>query len=156
MTSLGTNIVTVFIKKLLSDSLCCGPSRELDWALTIPVLVYCSIVRSIVEYDSPVSAAIPLYLDELIEPVQRKALKIIFGRVDYTEALVLAGLESLSDRRVGACKRFMATARQISPLKNIIPSPAAIDSHYSIRVQLPRRKHGHTRRINDFVTYKFQ
>ena len=81
------------------------------------VLVYCSIVRSIVEYASPVWAAIPLYLDELIESVQRKALKIIFGRVDYTEALVLAGLESLSDRRVGACKRFMATARQMSPLK---------------------------------------
>ena len=62
------------------------------------VLVYCSIVRSIVEYASPVWAAIPLYLDELIESVQRKALKIIFGRVDYTETLVLAGLESLSDR----------------------------------------------------------
>ena len=113
-------------------------------------------VKNVVEYASPVWAAIPLYLDELIESVQRKALKIIFGRVDYTEALVLAGLESLSDRRVGACKRFMATARQMSPLKNIIPSPAAIESHYSIRVQLPRRQHGHTRRINDFVTYKFQ
>ena len=115
----------------------------------------CSIVRSIVEYASPVWAAIPLYLDELIESVQRKALKI-FGWVDYTEALVLAGLESLSDRRVGACKGFMATAHQISPLKNIIPSPAAIESHYSIRVQLPRHQHGHTRRINDFVTSKFQ
>ena len=111
------------------------------------VLVYCSIVRSIVEYASPVWAAIPLYLDELIESVQRKALKIIFGRVDYTEALVLAGLESLSDRRVGACKRFMATARQMSPLKNIIPSPAAIESHYSIRVQLPRRQQGHTEEL---------
>ena len=120
------------------------------------VLVYCSIVRSIVEYASPVRAAIPLHLDELIESVQRKALKIIFARVDYTEALVLAGPESLSDRRVGACKQFMATARQMSSLKNIIPSPAAIESHYSIRVQLPRRQHGHTRRINDFVAYKFQ
>ena len=120
------------------------------------VLVYCSIVRSIVEYASPVWAAIPLYLDELIESVRRKALKIIFGRVDYTEALVLAGMESLGDRRVGACKRFMATARQMSPLKNIIPSPAAIESHYRIRVQFPRHQHGHTRRINDFVTYKFQ
>ena len=72
------------------------------------------------------------------------------------EALVLAGLESLSDGRVGACKRFMATARQMSSLKNIIPSPAAIESHYSKRVQLPRYQQGHTRRINDFVTYKFQ
>ena len=64
------------------------------------VLVYCSIVRSIVEYVSPVWAAIPLYLDELIESVERKALKIIFGQVDYTEALVFASLETLSDRRV--------------------------------------------------------
>ena len=109
------------------------------------VLVYGSIVRSIVEYASPVWAAIPLYLDELTESAQWKALKIIFGRVDYTDALVLAGLESLSDRRVGACTRFMATAPQMCPLKNIIPSPAAIESHYSI-----------TRRINGFVTYKFQ
>ena len=114
------------------------------------------VVRSIVEYALPVWATIPLYLDELIESVQQKALKTIFGRVDYTEALVLAGLESLSDRRVGACKRFMATARQMSPLKNIIPSPATIESHYSIRVQLPRCQHGHSRRINDFATYKFQ
>ena len=88
--------------------------------------------------------------------IQRTALKIIFGQVDYTEALVLARLESLSDRRVGACKRFMATARQMSPQEPSSPLPAAIESHYSIRVQLPRRQHGHTRRINDFVTYKFQ
>ena len=85
------------------------------------VLVYCSIVRSIVEYAPPVWAAIPLYLDEVIESVQRKDLKIIFGRIDYTEALVLAGLESLSHRRVGACKRFMATARQMSPLRTSSP-----------------------------------
>ena len=109
------------------------------------MLVYCSIVRSFVEYASPVWAAIPLYLDELIESVQRKALKIIFGRVDYTEALVLAGLEPLSDRRVGAYKRFMATARQMSPLKSTIPIPAAIESHYNIQ-------HGHTSRVNHFVT----
>ena len=108
------------------------------------VLIYCSIVRSIVEYALPVWAAVPLYLDELIESVPRKALKIICGQVNYTEALVLAGLESLSDRRVGACKRFMATAHQRSPLKNIIPFSAAIESHYSIRVQLPRCQHGHT------------
>ena len=87
------------------------------------MLVYCSIVRSIVEYASPVWAAIPLYLDKLIESVQQKALKIIFGQVEYTEAWVFAGPESLIDRGVGVCKRFMATACQMSPLKNIIHSP---------------------------------
>ena len=76
-----------------------------------------------------------------------------YNKVSWTTQVCL---ESLSDRRVGACKRFMAIARQMSPLKNIIPSPAAFESHYSMRVQLPRRQHGHTRRINDFVTYKFQ
>ena len=49
----------------------------------------------------------------------------------------------------------MGTARQMSPLKDIIPSPAAIESHYSIRVQRPRRQHGHIRRINVFAPYKF-
>ena len=91
--------------------------KRVGLATNALVLVYCSIAGSIVEYVSPVWAAIPLYMDELIESVQRKALKIIFSRVDYTEALVLVGLESLSDRRVGACKRFMATARQMPPLK---------------------------------------
>ena len=56
------------------------------------VSVYFSIVRSILESAAPVWAAIPLNLDELIESVQRKALRIIFGRVDYAEALLLAGL----------------------------------------------------------------
>ena len=43
-----------------------------------------------------------------------------------------------------------------SPLRTSSRAPAAIESHYSIRVQLPRRQHSHTRGINDLVTYKFQ
>ena len=74
--------MTVSIKKLLSVCLCCGPSKRVGLGTNGLVLVYCSIVRSIVEYASPVWAAIPLYLGELIESVQWKALKIIFGRVD--------------------------------------------------------------------------
>ena len=134
MTSLGTKIVTVPIKKATKRLFVRRTLKRVGLGTNNLVVVYCIIVRSIVEYASPVWAAIPLYLDELIESVQRKALNIIFDRVDCTEALVLAGLESLSDRRVGACKRFIATARQMSPLKNIIPSPAAIECHYSIRV----------------------
>ena len=121
MTSLGTNIVTVSIKKASKRLFVLRTLKRVGLGTNDLVLVYCSIVRSIVEYASPVWAAIPLYLDELIESVQRKALKIIFGRVEYTEALVLAGLESLSDRRVGACKRFMATARQMPPLRTSSP-----------------------------------
>ena len=148
--------MTVSIKKASKRLFVLRTLKRVGLGTNDLVLFYCSILRSIVEYASPVWAAIPLYLDDLIESVQRKPLRIIFGRVDYTEALVLAGLECLRDRRVGACKRFTATARQMSSLKNIIPSPAAVESHYSIRVRLPIRQHGHTRRINEFVTYKFQ
>ena len=131
MTSLGTNTVTVSIKKPL---FVLRTLKRVGLGTNDLMLIYFSIVRSIVKYALPVWAAIPLYLNELIESVQQKALKITFGRVDYAEALVLAGLESLRARRVGACKRFMATPRQMSPLKNIIPSPASFESHYSMRV----------------------
>ena len=118
MTSLNWNEhCDSILKKATKRLFVLRTLKRVGLATSDLVLVYCSIVRSIVEYASPVWAAIPLYLDELIESVQRKALKIIFGRVDYTEALVLAGQESRSDRRVGACKRFMATAHQMFPLR---------------------------------------
>ena len=41
------------------------------------VLVYCSLVRSVVEYASPVWAALPIYLQDMLEAVQKKALHII-------------------------------------------------------------------------------
>ena len=121
MTSLGTNIVTVSIKKLLSDCFVLRTLKRVGLGTNDLVLVYCSIVRSIVEYASPVWAAIPLYLDELIESVQRKALKIIFGRVDYTEALVLAGLESLSDKRVSSLWLLHAKCLLLKTLSPLLP-----------------------------------
>ena len=68
-----------------------------------------------------------------------------------TETTSIAWIVSKYFETTGA----IGTIRTIimSSLKNIIPSPAAIESHYSIRVQLPRRQHGHTRRINDFVMH---
>ena len=39
------------------------------------VSIYCALIRSVLEYAAPVWAAFPLYLDNLIESVQRKVLK---------------------------------------------------------------------------------
>ena len=86
MTSLGTNIVTVSIKKAIKRLFALRTLKTAGLGTNDLVLVYCSIVRSIVEHASPVWAAIPLYLEELIESVQRKGLKITFGRVDYHKA----------------------------------------------------------------------
>ena len=56
------------------------------------LLVYCSLVRSVVEYASPASAALPIYLQDMLEAVQKKALYIIFGKMEYKEAMETAGL----------------------------------------------------------------
>ena len=42
------------------------------------ISVYCSTIRSVLEYPSPVWAALPAYLSDLLEQVQRKALYIVF------------------------------------------------------------------------------
>ena len=63
------------------------------------VSVYCSTIRSVLEYASPVWAALSAYLNDLLEQVQRKALYIVFPDRCYSDALHLADLELLSDRR---------------------------------------------------------
>ena len=58
-----------------------------------------ALVRSILEYGSPVWAALPDYLSDVVEGVQRKALRIVFPGLAYSEALVASGLQTLATRR---------------------------------------------------------
>ena len=110
-----------------------------------------------VEYASPVWAAIPKYLQDLLETIQKKSLYIIFGcGTEYTDAMITAGLQTLSARRELACKQFITKARQCPPLKNTIPIPSAARHAYNLRACLPRPQLGHTNRLNNFVTIKYQ
>ena len=47
------------------------------------IAIYCTLVRSILEYGSPVWAALPDYLSDVVEGVQRKALRIVFPILAY-------------------------------------------------------------------------
>ena len=120
------------------------------------VLVYCSLVRSVVEYASPVWAALPMYLQDMLEAVQKKALYIIFGKMEYKEAMETAGLQSLCARRNDACVKFIGKARNCSPLNRIIPSPILSQQTYDLCNSRPRPLLGRTNRFNDFITLKFQ
>ena len=53
------------------------------------VAVYCSTIRSVLEYASPVWAALPAYLNDLLELVQRIALYIVFPDRSHSDALHL-------------------------------------------------------------------
>ena len=49
------------------------------------ILVYCSIIRSVLEYASPAWAGLTQYLSDQIESIQKRALKIIFPSLCYED-----------------------------------------------------------------------
>ena len=60
------------------------------------VQVYRSIVRSVLEYACPVWAALPKYLGDVIESVQKRALRIVLPNCHYDDALIQSGITALS------------------------------------------------------------
>ena len=59
------------------------------------ITIYCSVIRSILEYASPAWADLPDYLCSHLESVQKRALKIIFPGLPYCEALKTSKLKTL-------------------------------------------------------------
>ena len=60
------------------------------------VHVYCSTVRFALEYAFPVWAALPKYLDDAIESVQKRALRIVLPNCHYDDALIQSVITTLS------------------------------------------------------------
>ena len=64
------------------------------------VRVYCSLIRSVLEYCCQVwHPGLTVQQSRDIERIQKRCLKIIFPNVDYKNALILSGLDRLSVRR---------------------------------------------------------
>ena len=60
------------------------------------VTYFCACIRSTLDYACPVfHHSLPMYQQVELERVQRRALSCIFPRVHYSDALQLAGLESI-------------------------------------------------------------
>ena len=92
-------------------------------AVVVPAVLhklYCSIVRSVLEYACPVWAALPKYLGDAIESVQKRALRIILPNCHYDDALIQSGITALSQRREEACtnciKRDCLSSAVLKPL----------------------------------------
>ena len=120
--------------------------------------IYCALIRSVLEYAAPVWSGLPVYLSEVIEAVQRRAMRIIFPHADYNTALCSAGLGSLADRRDAICAKFISKARTSPPLSYILTNRCTIDHGYQLRSGQQRYEQvkGHTERFNNFVTVRFQ
>ena len=121
------------------------------------VLVYSSLIRSVLEYASPVWANLPEYLSLLIEGVQKKALEIIFPGLPYKDALVRCGLRTLSDRRASACTKFIQRVRDTGVLANLLPQRTTVSHGYNLRSGTFREDPAmaSTNRLDKFITYRY-
>ena len=125
------------------------------------IIIYCSVIRSILEYASPVWADLPDYLCSHLETIQKRALKIIFPGEPYCEALKTSKLKTLKCRREETCQRLINSIRTKAcinnPLYNIVkPSPPLYEHDYSLRNLNPREaRRSLTGRFSNFITNKY-
>ena len=53
--------------------------------------IYCALFRSVLEYAAPVWSGLPVYLSDVFEAVQRRAMCIIFPHADITRPFAVLG-----------------------------------------------------------------
>ena len=87
------------------------------------LVIYVALVRSVLEYCCVVwHNALPAYLSSQIERVQMRALRIIYPRSSYQEALQRAKIARLEDRRNELCMRAFDKITKGGPLsKHLTP-----------------------------------
>ncbi len=121
------------------------------------ISIYCSIVRSVLEYAMPVwHVGLSKAQSCDIERVQKRCLRIIFPLLSYKEALHISGLERLSARREKASHDLFVQIKHPShPLNNLfIPKCKPVDgisTRDSYPFLVPRAK---TNRLSkSFIVY---
>ena len=120
------------------------------------VNIYCAIIRSFVEYASPVFSALPAFLCCVLERMQKRALSIILPGVSYQEALCQSGLAPLEPRRNESCVSFMKSAKFGNPLLPICEGLLVTnESKYNLRHQLQHKVIVNTNRFKHFVTFGY-
>ena len=80
--------------------------------------IYCSLIRPCIEYASPVWSDLTQNLINIIESVQKRALRSIFPSTSYEVALTQSGLETLENRRVNACQMFADKMKSADHINN--------------------------------------
>ena len=98
--------------------------------------IYCSIIRSIMEYAAPVwHFGITKEQCNLLESVQKRVLKIILPSYDYYAALSTCGLTTLKNRRDKLCNVFFRKVESNSgdKLHPLIKQLKIKDYSYNLR-----------------------
>ena len=96
---------------------------------------------------------------DVVEGVQRKALRIVFPGLAYSEALVASGLQTLATRRGQACVKFLHDARAQEPLRSVLTSTASQTNYHGYTLRSGNtnfiRHPCYSKRLCKYVTYKY-
>lgn len=94
------------------------------------ITFYVTCIRPVLEYSCQVfHFALPAYLSDAIERVQKRVLAIIYPNINYAVSLDLSGILKLSDRRLKACDKLF---------NNIVTSPSHKLGHLQPESHIPR------------------
>ena len=120
------------------------------------ITVYCSLIRSVIEYASAVFANLPKYLSDALEGIQKRSLRIILLNLHYDEALILSGLSSLEGLRATAFESFMRSLKSSNPVFGLAKSGTVTTVHsYSLRsCRNYNNKLCKIKRLSEFVSVK--
>ena len=118
------------------------------------LIVYCSVIRSILEYACPVwHCGLTIEQSTDIEKVQKRVLRIIFPDLHYKDALERAGLERLDTRRERITREtFEAIKDPGHLLHQLLPKK---DKTRNTRDRYPfiLQKHATIRYCKSFINY---
>ena len=117
------------------------------------IIVYCSIIRSILDYCCQIwHPGLTKQQSKEIEAVQKRCLKIIYPAVSYATSLKIASLERLSDRRERLVKELFNEIKANGLLSSLLEkrkSSKILRKNYNFKI--PKISSYRTRR--DFITY---
>ena len=87
------------------------------------ITVYCSIIRTVLEYACPVwHPGLSQKQSDDLERVQKRCLRLIYPGFSYDQALVSAGLEKLSVRRENQTRDMFNEIKKPKPCSALSPS----------------------------------
>ena len=97
------------------------------------VHVYCSIIHSVLEYACPVwHPVLTKVQSKEIERVQKRCLRVIYPSFNYSEALNISGLETLTARRDDiTCKLFCEIKDEGHVLHSLLPKRELKSNYHS-------------------------
>ena len=118
------------------------------------VVVYCTVIRTMIEYASVVFANLSQTLSKDLERVQKRAMSIIYPSHSYMDALSFAGIQTLCVCREEACNKFVANIKASNPLYPFIHKQLPTLNHdYSLRSATTERQPIiRTERFESFIT----